>query len=247
MAPKDQANLEEDLAIMSRVLDKAVEEGPGPQHMAMGIDIFSSGSTPMRNMYLDGYGAVFALHVGFPLLAPPPPPAEQKQVESQADSTWEEAREELYGQGPSGAPPPPAEEFSQAKLDQLKGRLIEALKSAANIRNLKSDESVTVCVFGEAARGGVRSRMRHTGGGGVGGSVGSAPHASWVFTESGGGRNGTIMTIRATKSDIDSYAKGNLDREQFAKAAKVEIYPGARGGSTVVGASTGGFGGGNQF
>jgi len=48
---------------MSRVLDRAIEEKLGGQQMtrtAMGIDlVFAPGANPIRNLYLDGYGAVF--------------------------------------------------------------------------------------------------------------------------------------------------------------------------------------------
>ena len=40
------------------------------------------------------------------------------------------------------------EEYSEQKVAQLKDALLESLKSATNIRNLKSDDSITVCVFG---------------------------------------------------------------------------------------------------
>ncbi len=48
---------------------------------------------------------------------------------------------------------------------------------------------------------------------GMGGGTDSSPMG---FTSS------TVLTIRAKKSDIDAFVKGNLDLEQFQK--KVEIF-----------------------
>ena len=75
---KEQTQLEEDLAVMSRILEKAVSEragGHGGQPYgatAMGIDVFyTPAASPLRSLYLDGYGALFMLNVGFPFLPPP--------------------------------------------------------------------------------------------------------------------------------------------------------------------------------
>src|SRR5256886_14538876 len=97
---KAQGNLEEDLAVMSRILDKTLaqkldEDRP---NRFMGINVlFGPGSSPIRSLYLEGYGALFLLNVNFPLL-PPPQKAEQTKEKSETDSTWEEARRENYGE-----------------------------------------------------------------------------------------------------------------------------------------------------
>src|SRR6266542_3854640 len=78
---KAQANLEEDLAVMSRILDKALDQKLNVDHRqrAMGIDVFfAPGSSPIRSLYLEGYGALFLLSVNFPLLPPPEKPESTK-------------------------------------------------------------------------------------------------------------------------------------------------------------------------
>src|SRR5207245_10160732 len=96
---KAQGNLEEDLAVMSRIFDKTLaqkldEDRP---NRFMGINVlFGPGSSPIRSIYLEGYGALFLLNVNFPLL-PPPEKAEQTKEKSETDSTWEEAKRELNG------------------------------------------------------------------------------------------------------------------------------------------------------
>ncbi len=238
--PKEQSNLEEDLAVMSHILDKALEEKNETTHRthrAMGINVYFGSSNPMRSLYLDGYGAVFMLNVGFPLLAPPKGDARKEKTET--SSTWEEARQELYGQ-PAGAKTlaGPVEEYDEEKVNQLKDTLLEALKNAANIRDLKPDDSVTICVFGGAGAGRaqVRSTMKR----------GATPAADvqnqvWVL----GDHNvrptrGTILTIRVKKSDADAFAKDKLTLEEFRKKAKITVYIGnADGGMGGMGFGSG--------
>jgi len=120
----------------------------------MGIDVFfAPSSNPMRSLYLEGYGALFLLNVGIPLL-PPPAKAEPQKEKSPVDSNWDQARQELYGQRTEGKTVTgPVKEYSEEKVNRLKDALLEALKNATNIRNLKPNDSVTVCVFGGASAG----------------------------------------------------------------------------------------------
>ena len=63
----------------------------------------------------------------------------------------------------------------------------------------------------------------HAGGHNVTVASGStAPHAA-MFTSDHGGK-GSTMTIRARKSDIDSFFKGKLNLEEFRKKAAIAIY-----------------------
>lgn len=152
---KAQANLQEDLAVMSRVLDKALAQkaDEGGSRRVMGVNVlFAPGQNPLRSLYLDGYGALFFLNVNFPLL-PPPAKAEPPKEESKTNSAWDEARREIYGQpsetqiitGTAGNPP---QSYDEGRVVNLKDTLLEALKAATNIRELKPDDSVTVCLFG---------------------------------------------------------------------------------------------------
>src|SRR5580765_3931841 len=157
---KAQANLEEDLAVMSRILDKTVakqlDDDRGNRFMGINV-LFAPGSSSIRNLYLEGYGALFLLTVNFPLL-PPPEKAEPTKEKSETDSTWEEAKQELYGQSDAWAQvgkafkfsmsPGPQQEYDKDKVDDLTESLLEALKNATNIRDVKADEAITVCVFG---------------------------------------------------------------------------------------------------
>jgi len=240
--PKEQSNLEEDLAVMSHILDKALEEKNETTHRthrAMGINVYFGSSNPMRSLYLDGYGALFMLHVGFPLLAPPK--TETRKERAETSSTWEEARQELYGQpGSAKTLAGPAEEYDEEKVNQLKDTLLEALKNAANIRDLKPDDSVTICVFGGAGGAG-RTQVRSTT------KRGATPgpdvqNQVWVVGDHDiGPTRGTILTIRVKKTDAEAFAKGKLTLEEFRKKAKMAAYMGNadRGGGMGFGSSSG--------
>ena len=238
--PKDQAKLEEDLAVMSHILDKTLSERSGAEARpwkAMGIDVFLPGSTPFRSLFLDGYGALFMLKVNFPLL-PPAAKTEEPKEKSPVDSTWEEAREELYGQHSEGQFAMGAvEEYSAEKVNKLKEGLLEALKSAANIRELKSDDSITVCVFGGPSAAPVKyratSRRAPAPARGSYEAVAAAHSASPM--------RGTIMTLRVKKSDADAFAHGNLKLDEFRKKARITIYA----GGDTSGGSVSWFGAGN--
>jgi hypothetical protein len=270
--PKEQAKLEEDLSVMSHILEKAVSEKAGGRGdgvwggTAMGISVFGGpNASPLRSLYLEGYGVLFMLNVGFPVL--PPPQGEEQQEKTETTSDWEEAKEELYGQGGVGyAMAGSSEPYDKERVNRLRDGLLEALKNATNLRDLKSDDSITVCVFGGPSSGQPKGRTyfkRSTGGsggaGGLGGSRSEGRGEAGAFASAGGQTQQTMMTIRVKKSDADAFAKGSITQDAFRKRAHIVTYAsssdagmsnsenwlmlggGAGGGG---GMSGGGFGGG---
>jgi len=229
---RSQAKLEEDLTVMSRIFDKKLSElDEDKPRRAMGIDVFfAPGSSPIRSLYLEGYGALFTMSVNFPLLAPPEKtePAKEK---SETDSTWDEAKRELYGSADASSREAKAfsfafagespEEYDEKKVEELKEGLLDALKNATNIRSLKPDDAITVCAFGGANLVGRKWK-----------TVKRAPDASDrngldVLVTDVDGRasgRGTIMTIRVKKADVDAFAKGKLSAEEFRKRAAITAY-----------------------
>ncbi|PYK99120.1 MAG: hypothetical protein DME19_09865, partial [Verrucomicrobia bacterium] len=163
---------------------------------------------------------------------------------SETDSTWEEAKRELYGQqdmysgvwnqyqknfkaATTGFGRP---EYDETKVEELKEGLLEALKNATNIRNLKPEETITVCVFGGAspAPGKAKAAAKTK-------RVTVAPddEGNQVLLEDredGTPAHGTIMTIRAKNSDADAFAKGKLNLDEFRKKASFTTYAGDTGG-----------------
>jgi hypothetical protein len=243
--PKEQPQLEEDLAVMSRILEKAASEragGRGGQPygaMAMGIDVFyAPAASPLRSLYLDGYGALFMLNVGFPFL--PPPPAEGQQEKPEANTDWEDAKQELYGQRGGGrVMNAPGEPYDEERVNRLRDGLLESLKNATNIRGLKADDSITVCVFGGSSSGQPRARnylKRSNGSSEVRSAVTVSGHAGSPMRQ-------TIMTIRVKKSDADAFAKGTMTLEAFRKRAHVVSYAGSPESDMSLGGVGGGMNG----
>jgi hypothetical protein len=238
---KSQAGLEEDLAVMSHILNKTVDEKVGSQRSsrkAMGINlVFAGTSSPFQSMYLDGYGALFLVRVDFPLLPGSKPETPKEKTET--SSTWEEARQELYGHADKKAvTTTPAVEYDEEKVTDLKNALLEALKNASNIRDLKVDDSITVCVFGGNS-GRFRSSQKRSG------TTTTIDSHVWVLTDGAANRSrGSIMTIRVKKSDADAFSKGKLDLDEFRKKAKVTTY---FGNADVAGVNTFSYGNGYGF
>ena len=237
---KAQASLEEDLAVMSRILDKTTAKQPdnGPENRFMGINVlFAPGSGSIRNLYLEGYGALFLLNVNFPLL-PPPEKTEPTKEKSETDSTWEEAKQELYGQSDPWAQAGkefrlsmstgPQQEYDKDKVENLQESLLEALKNATNIRNLKADESITACVFGGVSvpSGKARTWVKR----GSGPQDADREDILVTGNDDSPPTRGTIMTIRVKKSDADAFAKGKLTLDDFRKKASITTYAGDTGG-----------------
>jgi hypothetical protein len=253
--PKALEECEEDLNVMARIFDKSVNHRGGKSQNAMGIVVHTSlfgGNAAPRNLYIEGYGAIFFMDVNYPLIAPPVKKTEPESKED-TSSEWEQTRRELYrpehsdpwGQGYSVAPPPsvgggPAEEYDADKVEGLKKDLIGALKNAAHIRKLKSDETVTVVVNGRnrgpepkvmAKRSGSSAG---TGGGSFGsgggsGTVGGDPRVGYTdrlqalirkVPES----RGSKMILRAKKSDLEAAQKEKLTPEEFRKKVTVQVY-----------------------
>jgi hypothetical protein len=230
-----QANLEEDMTVMAHLLQRALGEAGGDAPgRAMGVNLlFAPGTDARRDLYIQGYGAVFVLRVPYPLLGQSGG-AETTAQEPAPETEWEQARRELMGQPlPPEAPGGPAEPYREEKVNRLTQVLLEALKNANNIRELKPDDSVTVCAIGPAA-----SHVKAPGAPprpGAGG-LRSAKPAPRV-------EDATVLTIRLTKADIESFAKGKVDLAGIRKKARIAAYA-CSAGESEAGYGAGGFGGG---
>jgi hypothetical protein len=151
--------------------------------------------------------------------------------------------------GPDG--PDSAEEYNSQMVEELKRDLITTLKHAANIRDVQPNEWIILTVIGSGRLAGgfgggglMMGGMGGYGSSGYGGAV-SGGYAggysySGGYSDSGGSMGGgtggfgmsgfggsgasaaTVLTIRAKKSDIDTFAKDQQDYEQFRQ--KVEIF-----------------------
>jgi len=222
---EDHLAIERDIHVMSHIFDRVLKK---PVNKIGGVftvmdDFFGRDSHVTQVIYADGYGAMFFMDVDFALVGPPPTSEakEPNMPEEKVDTAWKQAERELY------APPNvtrntenrPGPEYDAEKIELLKRNLVETLKHAANIQALKSDESVILTVTGKAI-------MSTT-------VVSRGESVEWVFrsgrwaladesrTASYPMLPPSVLTIRAKKSDIDAFSKGELDFNEFYKRTQL--------------------------
>jgi hypothetical protein len=245
--------MEEDLSIMTHIIDRALDRmGEDGVDQKLGVRLYyTSGGRSVRALYLDGFGPLFMVKVNFPVHAAATTAA--KAPEQPENSEWEVVKNELFGGGPevqwstsSSAVP-----YDDARVEVLKKNLLHALKNASNMKGVRADEYVNVSVFGSPAL--TAESGFGTGGGGAGtaNNFGNETRAdkrdataaaAWT-SQRLSSRNldqvraslqGTVLTLRAKKSDIDAAAKGSLDDEAFAKKVAINTYTGNGYGLTSV-------------
>ena len=232
--PNAIATIEEDLNVMSRILEKAISPSQDETKRVMGIEVHSlfGPAAGARNLYLEGYGAVFLLNVGFPLLAPPEGKTEPKAKEP-ASSEWEDARQEIYGNplqrqselSWARTARGKAEPYDPEKVEDLKTSLFDGLKNATHIRSLKPDEVIVVVVTGPGTIGqGALKEIPFvgnlyrtpttpstTGQGARANKAGGLARAGRERSTTAASRGETIMTVRVKKADVDAFAQGIND------------------------------------
>ena len=162
----DVAAIVEDIGVMSRIFDKALQEEFGEDYAPSATKTSFSWPLDQRGaqgMYLEGYGVVFLMSVGFPVVSPVAVAAEN--TEEKAESLWEQTKREMYFPPPAppampglhimprwDAPSRPARDDAR-NAEDLENTVLETLKHAANMRSLKPEETIAVAVFGGETTG----------------------------------------------------------------------------------------------
>ncbi len=210
--------MQEDISVMGRILEKAVNGTEGRKAKAMGIHIDFAWGRPstLNPLYLDGYGLLYQFTTDLPLLPTTKKEDEKKSPKEESSAAWEEAKNEIHNKRRGGIRRNPdrkesdeaAEVYSAAKVDRLKQDILLALKNGSHIRNLKADESITVLV----SRGGRKSGPEDMFGGGDDSDGKKAV------------KEPQSLVIRVKKSDVDAYAAETLKDAEFAKQASISIY-----------------------
>jgi hypothetical protein len=208
---------------MSLILRKAVKMSPDGDNMFNVANIVVDGSvfgsaSGARNIYLEGYGALFLLSVKYPLL-PAPEKSTEPAAKDNVSDDWRDAQNEIrnagrgYGQTELFIRPSRSrgEEYDATKVDGLKSSLLEALKNATHIRAVKPGEYITVVVQGAEPVSEVKTKRS---------SKGPGPATVEASVQPGD----TVLTLRVKKSDVDAYAMGKLDFDAFQKNASIQTY-----------------------
>jgi hypothetical protein len=219
---------------MSRLLNKEVEKEVGNDaNRAMGIAISSWGGETKapEAVYLEGFGALFALNVNFPLVAPAEE-KDEKKAAAAADSEWDKARVEVFG-GPDQGDPnqpgvlmlgmnaqPPA--YDPDKVDALKSTVLSTLRNAVNIRCLKPEDYVNVAVLSYPNRfGGGDMFTSHM-------SVTVVQQDGKTVTKTSGtstdSSRQSTLNVRVKKADLDTFSQGKLTMDELKKKATITVY-----------------------
>lgn len=220
------AEIQEQLAIMSRIVTKAVDpqaSGPGFRFRIVGFGL--SSGTDLDALYLDGYGATFLASVEYPLLEPAKTPDKKGVATADKDTTWEKTRRELAGISAEEEPADDGWEsdnnsgpgFDAERVAALRKRLIESFRHAANLKCLREGaDRVTLIVSGWAPKpaktktvGGMRLTSRTTQYIHMGGAV--------QLLDGGSGHRPQQLTLTARKGDVDAFAAGRLTFEEFSR------------------------------
>ncbi|MEN6577743.1 MAG: hypothetical protein ABFD90_15475 [Phycisphaerales bacterium] len=251
MTPERIAETTEDMRVMLHILQEKLSEPRMILGVLRDYGSFFDEGRTVEAFYLQGAAAVFVVQVDFPYSFPTQQPNEGEAQEEPADPVWERARQKLHS--PAGARGLGAgSQAQQMTFDQFKDELLRSLKHAANLRNIDPNELIILTLVAQnedaawsdsAVSGGSYS----TGGWVAGGSVRAS---SSVFGYSGGAysnsraRGGvtgrspmgslppgigsepstTVLTMQARKADVDAFAKGELDFDQFRQRVRAFSY-----------------------
>jgi hypothetical protein len=252
---EDLLTINEDMSVMSRIFEKNLEQAHistargniFPSRQDTLTTLLGGGRGGIQSIYLQGFGALFLMKVDFPLTPSPDMQDDEKETikAEEGDPVWQEMRREIYEPQKvdrRSRTDQPEQKYEAEKVENLKTTLIKALKHAVNIRSLKPDESVILTVTGSSeATGTIISSTMLTGKNEIIVSERDADGKTRTKIVTGsaiddiGLSSPSIIVIRAKKSDIDEFAKGDLDFEKFRKCTQMFTCPylggvGERGG-----------------
>lgn len=227
---RDMQELIADLHVMCRIFDKKLNpQMPTRTFRSEAAELLAA-MTPMgartgatEALYLDGFGIVFFVNAGFPLVLAEGDP-QQGTDQPPEDPLWQRVREEVVQGNPTTVQDVDARETDRRNREAtaiLTDTVIQTLKHAANIRSLQPDQNFVIRVAGldeATSRHPYSRRSRQPYGGlysdpfGTYGSVASPVDEPVPET---------TLIIRATKAAVDDFSSGKLSVEQFK--ARVEL------------------------
>lgn len=216
-----------DMTVMSRVFDKklAAEHLIPPTSRLLGrtYDTFQPFCSPHQQgtgaIYLQGYAAMFFVNVDFPLWTPVESP--EKETAEGVDKLWEDTITEMYYPDQVNKRDKDEQQYDAEQVQELKETLIRTLKHAANIRCMESQEWLTVVVKGKSSGDVTKGSVSTRGG---------KQDDFWRYdalqflSKASAAADSTFLSIRAKKQDIDAFAEGTLDYEQFRRHTEVLTY-----------------------
>lgn len=220
MEPQTRTDLAQDIPVMARILEKAVGNANlnGPAAMNVHLKIF--GGTGKRHFYLEDYGVVFLLDAQIPLVSRASSEA-AKPDKTEADNDWEKTKREMAGGNDPAVnwaeQEDEEEDFDAQKVEKMKTDVIDALKNAKNLRHLKPTDKIVVSIssnVGIETVGVPQLTMQSAGGARV--------VKNQIFMAHNAGPKHSL-TISVKKADVDKFASGAMNTEEFRKQAQIVI------------------------
>lgn len=192
----------------------------------------------IKSMYLQGYGALFLTNVDFPLSASPETQEQPEEPDKEeVDEVWEQTKQQIYEPQVVSTTTTntkgPNVKYDAQKIENLKTTLITALKHATNIRAMKSDDAVILRISEiSTSRSSIEAIL------GDQYFIRTGNSGKWVkkenLPENIKPLQQNVIIIRAKKSDIDAFAKGELDFDKFREKVKTFSYPLLSGNSETI-------------
>jgi hypothetical protein len=222
-SPEKIAETTEDLRVMLQILREKLSEPRMIRGVLRDYGSLLGDDRRAEAIYLQGSAALFVIGADFP-----PSSAAQQRSEGEpqsrsqgeaADPVWQRARQRLYS--PGARSPSPSGQAQTMTFEQFQEELLRSLRHAANIRHIDPNERVVLTLVAQnegASRAADADMMRQ-----YQNIYGNDDH----MTTMGLGRparSTTALTMQARKADIDAFAQGALDFDQFRRKVKSLIY-----------------------
>ena len=218
---KITAQLQEDLAIMSRILEKSAAEYKDDHEEAAGIPILAlAGGKGIRAVYLEDYGVLFTLNVNIPLQPEPKTETIDDKPAGAGNEEWAEARNELFP-GPGRGQRIARREFDPHQFEEFRDSMIDDLRNAAHIRNLRDTDWITVVVRGRNPVAEVDGTVDLLVRSGFGTGDAFRPvevGRTEVVAES------STMVLRIKKGNLDEFARKKGSVEEFKQKISLTMY-----------------------
>lgn len=215
--------LSEDLAVLNYIFTRDIERTFGEKgtEYRLGVPITMRGERLVETSFLQDFGVLVKFQVPFAVVASGS--AEIKTgPAAKPDSDWEKARRAVFGgRDDDNATAEQLSPYDDKLVSVLKRLIFDALKSAANIRHLEDNQSITVVVIGRPQNVSAAGERL------------SSPDP-----------RSTILTIRVTKAQADAAMKDPESKDLAKQAAVVAYLDALNASAPAVNTSYGGYGGG---
>ncbi len=232
LPPESVADLTQDLTVMCRIFGTSVPfttSGKPPIRPARDDVFYGIVLGPMTKgaqaLYLDSYGALFFLHVDYPLVPTEPQEQAQAKTPESTDTVWTRTVQEMSGQaGDEQQTARKAPTYDAGRVGELRQVLIKTLVHCANIRMRPQDMITLVVGHLDDKRPNFRVWPALRSGLATTGSSAPTTAQSQPATRPA---TAPLLILRVTKADVDAFARKQLTLDQFTDKVQVLFSPAA--------------------